>query len=188
MTKDILRRTILFIIIACLIFTTGCATNKQDNISVDKDKLVSVLNEKYSTDKNLKLIGDNEKVEDNYITVVSYDDLANTHYVDIVTFSVNKKDSSITFLNNKGGRADTKQPLSISSAGEIFNNKNSYLITYGEVYDNKLSSIELEYNDGQKKTQEITNNGFLVITKGDFLGINKLSAFNQNNEVVYSFP
>lgn len=187
MRKYISRRTILFFIIVCLIFAIGCSTNTLDNISVNKDKLVSVLNEKYSV-KNLKLVGDIKKFEDSYLAIASYDDLLNTHYVDLITFSVNKKDNSITFLSNKGGKADAEQPLSISSAGGIYNNKNSYLITYGEVYDNKIFSIALQYNDGQNKTQEITNNGFLVITKGDLLGVNKISAFNQNNEAIYTLP
>lgn len=187
MGKTISQRTILFIIIACLIFSSGCSSN-QDNISLDKDKLVSILNEKYSAYKNLKLIGENQKFENNFYTVASYDDLANTHYVDLVTLTINPKDNSITFLSNKGGRADIKQPFSYSSAGEILNKKESYLITYGEIYDTKISSIALQYNDGQKKTQDISNNGFLVITKGDLLGVNKISAFNQNKEAIYTLP
>lgn len=181
------KLTMVLIILASLIFAVGCSQRTEEEVIIDPVKLKAALEEELDVFTNVKLAGNIENFNDRYLSVVSHD-LPYTHYVGLANFSVNKKDGSITISGARGSSTDTEHHLSFSTSGATPMGQTPYLISYGEIYDDRITRITLQYNDGQTQTQDIENQGYIFIAYGDTLAVSKLTALNQNNEVIYTIP
>lgn len=88
-------------------------------------------------------------------------------------------------MGGGGGVSDTDTPLSFS-LGSGSSESEEYVIAYGEVYNNKIKTIEVAFTDNQRESQSVINNGYLFIRTKYKGGIKSLKGIDDNGNILFT--
>ncbi len=157
----------------------GCHgwNNNQEGVSEESIRLA--IEPEISDIQNLdiKFI---ENFRGNPLVMYSFD-LGDGHYI-----ACRHVDKHNRLSGGSGpAKADTSQPLSVVSFGSDTEN---YFITYGEVYDSSINTIEIIYDNGENKRVEPRDAAFLFVANQDVNGPVTLNAYDSTGQVVFSLP
>jgi len=172
-----LKAIAISLIIIIVAFIGYYQMNKQADISIEE--LNKVLLHDTSGAENLKILII-EKFKDERLVVYSYD-LGDGHYITCR----NLKNNYLLSGGSGPVKVDERQPLSVTTFGSATEN---YLVSYGEILNDNISSMIIDYGDGEKKQVEIRNKSFLVIENKPFNVLVKITAYDNNGNIVYHLP
>lgn len=180
--KKFLFVLFMFMLLFSLI---GCGNNIK-KFETDEKKIFDSLVKEYPQSDKFRVIL-TKPFRDKVIVIVSYD-VGNGHFVDYRL--IKEKNNKVVILGGGGGIAqtDVKKPLTFSSGGSISNDEIPYYVTYGEIFDDKIKKIRIEYSNGTKATEEIENAGYLIICEEKVDGVKKIEALDETSKVIYSIP
>lgn len=165
----------------------GCNTSSNTSkFKNDETVIYQSLKNQYPASKNLRVIV-TEPFRDQMIVLFSYD-IANGHFVDYRFFK--EKSNEVQILGGGGGIAevDVKKPLTFSSGGSISDDKEPYYFAYGEIFDEKIKQVRVEYSNGKIVTEKTVNNGYLTICEEKVIGVKKIEALDETSKIIYSIP
>lgn len=164
-----MKKILLTTILMFLVIISGCSssnTNMSNEIMVEK--IDKILYEEKTIDsdslKILHIIDFNDRgfvlMPYGFAALISYD-FAQDHYLGYNFFEV-RNDEVIIHGGSYGIVADTDQaPVTFSVSSGNNNENESYIIAYGEVYDESIKSIRGIFTDGTTIEDEVINNGIL---------------------------
>lgn len=183
-----MKRCLFLLILVFILFgLCGCG-NSIKPLEVEQNLILDLVHEEYSNFDNVRILTQ-KPFRDNIIVVISYD-VGNSRFIDCRF--VKENNNKITLLGGGGGIAehnlDNPIPLTVSSNGATSSDDEPYFITYGEIFENSVKQIKVEYSDGETITEEVSNNGYLIIREEKVVGIKKIEALNIDSEVIYSIP
>ena len=174
MKPKILLPVLIILFAACVGYYI---TSSQDTVSVERVKLA--IEHEIAGINNLNIY-QIQQFRGNLLVLYSYD-LGDGHYM-----ACRHLDKNYRLSGGSGPtRVDKRQPISITSFGA---EPEHYIISYGEIYEKKISTIELEYNNGEKKVVAPRNGAFLVASDNSINGLLNIKAFNSQGEVLYHLP
>lgn len=182
------KLSVYILLVILLIITFGCS-KIEDEIpeAQHKEMYLSQLESELPYCSDLTILCE-ETYKDMSILVIGYSH-QDKHFVD---YRLAKwQGNHLELLGGGGGIAkyDDKVPLSFSSGWQIpVEEKESFLITYGEIYDNAVKSIKLTYLDDFTISKDITGNGYIFI-RGEYVGaIKSMEVYDNNSEIIYHIP
>lgn len=167
---------VLAVILAfCLVYFRS---HSQGVISEERIKLAIEHENAGISNLKIKRI---EEFKGNPLVLYSYDFL-DGHYIACRHFDDNHRLSG----GSGAHKVDRNQPLSIISFG--CSEPEKYTITYGEIYNHNISSIEIKYNDGKRKVVKPENGTFIVISDNSPHEFTGIKAYDIQGKVLYHSP
>jgi len=174
MKPKILLPVLIILFVAYLGYHT---IGGQDTVSVERVKLA--IEHEMAGINNLN-IHQIQQFRGNLLVLYSYD-LGDGHYM-----ACRHLDKNYRLSGGSGPtRVDKRQPISITSFGA---EPEHYIISYGEIYEKEISSIEVKYSNGERKVVTPRNGAFIVTSGNSSNGLLNIKAFNSQGEVLYHLP
>lgn len=166
---------VIFFLLAVLVSILGC--NNQQTLSTKR--IISIVEQEVKDTENLKILKI-EQFRKSHLVLYNYD-LGDGHYI------------ACRFIDNNyrlsGGsgptRVDKKQPLTIISFGD---SPEDYLISYGEIHNKNITSIEIIYSDEVSKVIKPQNNSFMVTSNNALNGLMTIKAYDSKGKLLYKLP
>lgn len=186
-----MKRSFFLLVTFAIVFSLmGCGSNRNNIKSeIDQQTLYKTLIKDILVSKNLKVIL-TKPFRGQLVVVYSYDVAGQGHFVDYRF--IKKKNGAIQLLGGGGGIAETsaKMPLNFSSGGSTSSTvEDPYYFAYGEIFDERIKLVRVEYSNGTIVTDKIENAGYLtIIEEQDVRGVKKIEALDETSKVIYSIP
>lgn len=151
--------------------------NNQKDVSIKRIK--SSIEHETKGIKNL-IIYRIEEFRGGRLVLYSYD-LGDDHYISCRHLEKNY------ILGGGGGpvKVDKRQPFSITSFGV---DPDKYVISYGEIYNKDIASIEIVYSNGEKKIVKNQNQAFLATTNKSINVLKTVTAYDSSGKVIHHLP
>lgn len=172
------------IAVLLLIYLTGC----NNIVEIEDNQIYDAIVDAYPYKDNLKILT-KERFKNKVLIIISYDE-ANGHFVEYLFADVKK--GQITISGGSGGIAETDlenpRPLTFSSSWAYNNDDESFFITYGEIFDEQVKLIRIEYSDGIIISKQIHDTGYAIIREEKVNGVKTIEALDDNKNIIYRIP
>ncbi|MTI96535.1 MAG: hypothetical protein FH749_13850 [Firmicutes bacterium] len=180
-------RNVCYMLVLLLLFTGAGCNGKVSDVTLDEEEIYTALKEWYKHSEDISVLATTQ-LQEHLVIVVSYN-YNNARYTDYCF--IHENDGKAVIRGSSGGLAESDleapRPLTFSSGGAI-GDDGSYLITYGEIVDETIEEIRLEYSDGVKISEKVSGNGYLIIREEAVAGVKVIEALDGAGEVVYRVP
>lgn len=193
-----MKNILLTIILIFLVIISGCSSsNTNMSVEIMVDKIEKILYKESVMESNSLKIMQIVNFNDKGFTIMPYDfvvleshDFGQDHYVGYNFFDI-KGDKVIIHGGSYGIVADTDQvPVTFSVSSGNNNENESYIIAYGEVYNESIKSIRGIFTDGTTIEDEVINNGYFIAAEGvgDISYIEGIEGLDEDSNVIYKHP
>lgn len=174
------KSTMILLLCILTVILAGCGNKEVDSVNVNDTIKQQIENESIGCE-NL-IIYTIEKFQNTRVVLYAYD-LADKHYMACRHVT---KDNRLS-----GGFGpnviDTEYPFSIHSGGGS-SEQGSYLLNYGEVNNENIDSIQINYSDNTAKKVSPKKGAFLIIKEEANPGVLSAVAKDSRGKIIYEIP